>query len=118
MTALTMVLTVLTALVFVAAAWMKFAEGEQAMETRDRLAIQPAPYALIGGVEVAGAVGALIGLAFRPLGIVALTGLVLLALGACAAHVKLHDPPSAARPAVLALVLAGGALALQLATTS
>ena len=37
------------------------------METRDRLTIRPAPHALIGGVEVAGAVGALIGLAFRPL---------------------------------------------------
>ena len=33
------------------------------------------------------------------------------------AHVKLHDPPDAARSAVLALVLAGGALALQIATT-
>ena len=118
MTALTMVFTVLTALVFVAAAWVKFAEVEHAMETRDRLAIQPVPYALIGGFEVAGAVGALIGLAFRPLGVVALTGLVLLALGACAAHVKLHDPPNAARPAGLALVLAGAALALQIATTS
>ena len=118
MTALTMVLTVLTALVFVAAAWVKFAEVEHAMETRHRLAIQPVPYALIGGFEVAGAVGALIGLAFRPLGVVALTGLVLLALGACAAHVKLHDPPNAARPAGLALVLAGAALALQIATTS
>jgi hypothetical protein len=51
-----------------------------------------------------------------PPGSAALTGLVLLALGACAAHVKLHDPPDAARPAVLALVLSAGALALQLAT--
>lgn len=59
MTAPTMVLTVLTALVFVAAAWVKFAEAEHAMETRDRLALQPAPYALIGGFEVAGAGGAL-----------------------------------------------------------
>ena len=116
MTALTIVLTVLTALVFVAAAWVKFAQDEDAMQTRDRLAIRPAAYGLIGGFEVAGAVSALIGLAFRPLGVVALTGLVLVALGACAAHVKLHDPPNAARTAVLALVLAAGALALQIAT--
>jgi hypothetical protein len=116
MTALTILFTILTAFVFVAAARAKFAEDDHVMQTRDRLAIRPASYALIGGLEVAGAVGALIGLAFRPLGIVALTGLVLVALGACAAHVKLHDPPDAARPAVLALMLAAGALALQLAT--
>jgi DoxX-like family len=116
MTALTIVLTVLTALVFLAAARVKFVEEEHAMETRDRLAIRPAAYGLIGGLEVAGAVGALIGLAFRPLGIVSLTGLVLVALGACAANVKLHNPPNAARPAVLALLLAASALALQIAT--
>ena len=116
MTALTILFTTLTALVYVAAARVKFAEDEHAMQTRDRLAIRPAAYAVIGGFEVAGAVGALIGLAFRPLGIAALTGLVLVALGACAAHVKLHDPSDAARPAVIALVLAGGALALQIAT--
>ena len=116
MTALTILFTTLTALVYVAAARVKFAEDEHAMQTRDRLAIRPAAYAVIGGFEVAGAAGALIGLAFRPVGIAALTGLVLVALGACAAHVKLHDPPDAARPAVLALVLSAGALALQLAT--
>ena len=116
MTALTILFTTLTALVFAAAARVKFAEDDHAMQTRDRLAIQPATYALIGGLEVAGAAGALIGLAFRPLGIAALTGLVLMALGACAAHVKLRDPLDAARPAVLALVLSVGALSLQLAT--
>ena len=52
----------------------------------------------------------------RPLGIAALAGLVLVAIGACAAQVRLHNPPSEARPAVLALVLSAGALALQIAT--
>jgi hypothetical protein len=116
MTALTILFTVLTALVFVAAARVKFAGDEHVMQTRDRLAIRPTAYSLIGVLELAGAAGALIGLAFRPLGIVALTGLVLVGLGACAAHVKLHDPPAAARPAVLALVLAAAALVLQIAT--
>ena len=52
----------------------------------------------------------------RPLGIAALAGLVLVAIGACAAQVRLHNPPSEARLAVLALVLSSGALALQIAT--
>ena len=116
MTALTIVLTLLTAILFVVAAQVKLTEDAHAMQTRDRLAIRPAAYSMIGVLEAAGAFGALIGLTFRPIGIAALTGLVLLAVGACAAHVKLHDPPAAARPAVLALALAAAALVLQIAT--
>lgn len=118
MTALTVVATVLTALVFLAATYVKFAGADHAMDTGDRLAIRPAPYRLIGVFEVAGAAGALIGLAFRPLGIAALAGLVAVALGACAAQVNLRNPAAVARPAVIALVLAAAALALQLATAS
>ena len=116
MTPLTTIVTVLAALVFLAAARVKFAEEEHAMHTRDRLAIRPARYRLIGMAEVAGAAGAVLGLAFRPLGVAALIGLTLVASGALAAHVKLNDPPAAARPAVLALILALGALLLQIAT--
>ena len=116
MIALTAIVTVLTALVFVAAAYVKFAEQQHAMETRDALAIAPSAYRLIGACEIAGAVGALIGLAVRPLGVVSLAGLVLVSLGACAAQVRLHHTASEARPAVIALVLSTAALALQIAT--
>jgi DoxX-like family len=118
MTILTIITTILTAAIFLAAARVKFNEEEHAMDTRDRLAIQPTAYRVIGICEVGGAVGALLGLAsaLRPLGIVSLTGLVLLALGACAAHVKLNDPVAQARPAVLALLLSCAALVLQIAT--
>jgi hypothetical protein len=113
MTALTVVVTCLTALLFLAAAWVKFAGEEHAMQTRDRLGISPGAYRLIGVCELAGAAGALIGLAVPGLGVVALAGLVLVAVGACAAQVRLRNPASEARPAVLALVLSTAALALQ-----
>jgi hypothetical protein len=116
MTVLTVVVTVLAALLFFAAAWVKFTGEERAMETRDRLGFQPGAYRMIGVCEVAGAVGALVGLTVRPLGIAALAGLVLVAIGACAAQVRLQNPPSEWRIAVLALVLASAALALQIAT--
>jgi len=116
MTVLTVVVTVLTALLFLGAAWVKFTGEEHAMQTRDRLGFQPGAYRMIGVLEVAGALGALVGLAVRPLGIAALAGLVLVAIGACAAQVRLHNPPSEARLAVLALVLSVSALALQIAT--
>ena len=116
MTVLTVVVTVLAALLFFAAAWVKFTGEQHAMQTRDRLGFGPGAYRMIGVAEVAGATGALIGLAVRPLGIAALAGLVLVAIGACAAQVRLHNPLAEARLAILALVLASGALALQIAT--
>lgn len=114
MSALTAVITVLTALLFVAAARVKFIGEEHAMRTRDRLGISPERYRFIGVLEVAGAVGAVVGLAISPLGIAALAGLLLVAIGACATQIRLHNPPSEARAAVLALLLAAGALALQI----
>ena len=116
MDVLTVVLTVLAALLFLAAAWVKFTHEEHAMQTRDRLGIAPGRYTLIGVCEVAGAAGALLGLAVRPLGVAALAGLVLVAVGACATQVILRHPFAEARPAILALVLSVGALALQVAT--
>lgn len=116
MSALTAVVTALTALLFVAAARVKFIEEEHAMQTRDALGIQPRLYLLIGACEVAGAAGALIGLAVPPLGIAALGGLVMVAIAACATQVKLRHPPAAALPAVLALVLSVAALVLQAST--
>jgi hypothetical protein len=113
---LTVVVTVLAALLFLAAAWVKFTHEEHAMQTRDRLGIRPGAYTLIGVCELAGAVGALAGLAVRPLGVAALIGLALVGFGACATQVVLRNPVAEARPAVLALVLAIGALALQIAT--
>jgi hypothetical protein len=115
MTIAAVVVTTLAALLFLGAAWVKFAEEEHAMATRDRLGISPGRYRLIGACEVAGAAGALAGLAVRPLGIAALVGLLFVALGACAAQVRLRNPAGEARPAVLALALCAGALVLQLA---
>jgi uncharacterized membrane protein YphA (DoxX/SURF4 family) len=116
MTVLTIIVTVLTALVFLAAAILKFRKDPHTLETRDKLGIAPGPYTLIGVCELAGAIGALIGLAFRPLGIAALAGLVLVAIGACATQVRLKNPISEARPAIIALVLSVSALVLQIAT--
>lgn len=84
MTALTVVVTAAAALLFLAAAWVKFAGEGHAMSTRDRLGIAPGAYRMIGACEVAGAAGALAGLAIRPLGLAALAGLVLVALTASA----------------------------------
>ena len=116
MTILTIIVTILVALFFLAAAWVKFGGEAHSMRTRDRLGIRPDRYRLIGVAEVAGAVGALAGLAIPRLGIAALAGLVVVALAACAAQIKLRNPPAEARPAAVALLLSVGALVLQAAS--
>jgi hypothetical protein len=116
MSILTAIVTALAALLFLTAARVKFLEKEHSMQTRDALGIQPHAYRLIGVCEVAGAAGALVGLAIRPLGIAALSGLVVVAIAACVTQVKLRHTAKEAVPAVLALALSVAALALQATT--
>lgn len=63
-------------------------------------------YRRIGAAELAGAAGLVVGLQHRRLGTAATVGLVALLSGACAAHLRVEDPPRALLPA------AGGAVAL------
>jgi hypothetical protein len=112
----TAVVTGLLAALFLSTAGVKLASLPQSVQIRDHLGVAPAQWRLIGLLELAGAAGAALGLAVRPLGVAATSGLVLVALGAIATHVRAGDAPDAVAPAGIALLLAGGALALQLAT--
>jgi hypothetical protein len=116
MIVLTAVTTVLAAAVFLIAAGMKFTGEAHSLRARDGLGVAPSSWLAIGALEVAGAIGALIGLAHRPLGVAALTGLVLVSLGALAANRRLSSSAEEFRPAVIALALAAAALVLQIAT--
>src|SRR5947208_1221201 len=112
----TAIVTGLLAAFFLLAASMKLTGAPQSLEIRDHLGVAPGQWRLIGVLELSGAVGAAVGLAFTPLGVAATAGLVLTSLGAIATHVRAGDPPQEALPAGVALLLAAGALALQLAT--
>lgn len=116
MSAATVVVTALAALVFFAAAAVKLTGQEHSLETRDRLGIDPARWRLIAVLELAGATGAIAGLAFRPLGYAALAGLLLTSLGALLAHVRMRAVPSESASAILALVLSAAAITLQIST--
>jgi DoxX-like protein len=113
MSAASVLVTVICALLFLATAAGKLTGYAASLEIRDHLAIPALRWQQIGLLEVAGALGVLIGLALRPLGIAAAAGLVLLSLGAIATHVRAGDKPAAALPAVAALALAAAALVLQ-----
>jgi len=117
MNAATAVVTVLVALLFAAAAAMKLTAQPRSIATRDRLGVSPATWRALAGLEVAGTVGVLAGLALPALGIAAALGLVALSIGALGAHlVRLHDPVGEAAPAIAALSLSVAALALLAAT--
>jgi DoxX-like family len=66
-------------------------------------------------VQVAGAAGVLLGLALRPLGVAAASGLVLLSIGAIVTHRRAGDKAVAALPALMVLALAAATLVLQAA---
>jgi hypothetical protein len=113
MSAATVLVSVVLALLFLATAAGKLTGHAASVAMRDHLAIPAVRWQQIGLLEVAGAAGVLIGLALRPLGIAAAAGLVLLSLGAIATHVRAGDKTVAALPAFGALVLAAAALVLQ-----
>ncbi|BCJ35845.1 hypothetical protein Athai_33480 [Actinocatenispora thailandica] len=67
----------------------------------------------LAAAKLAGAAGLLVGIAIRPLGVAAATGLVLYFVGAVAAHLRAHGYATLAFPATyLALAVASLVLSL------
>jgi uncharacterized protein YqgC (DUF456 family) len=67
-------------------------------------------YRLIGVAELAAAIGVLIGLFWRPAGLLAAAGMILLLIGALITHRRAHDSIREALPAVVALAVSGAYL--------
>ena len=68
-------------------------------------------YRLIGVAELAAAAGILIGLFWRPAGLLAAAGMTVLLIGALISHRRAHDNVREALPALLALAVSGTYLA-------
>jgi peptidoglycan/LPS O-acetylase OafA/YrhL len=98
------ILSVLLAILFIGSGGIKLAGTKQSLQIRDRLGIDARLWSAIGGLEVAGAVGLLVGLVASVLGVAAAAGLSLLMIGALVAHGRASDLRHVA-PAVLMLVL-------------
>ena len=75
-----------------------------------------AAYRRIGVLEVAGAIGVLIGLIRPLLGGLAGAGLLLLLAGAMVTHLRNHDGPREVAPAVVCAALVAGYLAALIGT--
>lgn len=69
-------------------------------------------YQLIGMAELAAAAGVIAGLRWRPLGLAAASGMVLLLIGAQASHRRAGDSFKETTPALVALLIAAAYLAI------
>lgn len=102
----TVIVTVLLALLFTFTGAIKLLSARQSLAIRDHLGVSPTLWRVIGVLELAGVGGVLVGLAWRPIGIAAAIGLALLSVGAIAFHVRASDGFTKTAPAVLGILLA------------
>lgn len=107
-TALTLAVTVL----FAATGAVKLIGLPASLKIRDHLRLSPALWRLIGTLEMAGALGALAGLWFRPLEIAATAGLTALMAGAIVSRIRIRDAAIAVLFDVLVFALAATTLTL------
>lgn len=110
---MTIAVSILLALAFLGAGAAKLVGVEQSDQMRDHLGIGVVQWRVIGVLEVAGAVGVLLGLAVSALGAAAAAGLLLTSLGGAATHLRAGDPPKAAMPVVVLGLLSAATLLLQ-----
>ncbi|MFF6773114.1 DoxX family protein [Streptomyces sp. NPDC012637] len=101
MTAAQIALAALLTLVFLPLGAAKIAAVPFMRRAAAHLGMSPGFYRLVGALEVAGAVGLVLGLASTPLGMAAAIGLALLMTGAAVVHLRHGDPPARALPAVV-----------------
>jgi len=73
-------------------------------ESLNALGVPDSWFMPLGLVKIAGALGLLAGIAYRPLGIAAAIGVVLYFLGAVITHVRAGDKKGSGTPAVIMLI--------------
>ncbi|MCZ7422225.1 DoxX family protein [Verrucosispora sp. WMMA2121] len=116
MTLVATILAVLLALVFLILGTVKTLALRPMHERATEAGFSVAAYRRIGLLEVAGAVGLLVGLIVPPIGALAGAGLLLLLIGALAVHLRKGDGPQKYAPALVCGLLVAAYLVLQLLT--
>ena len=92
----------------------KLQRKEALMTQLTGLGVPAAQIPLLGLLEIAGALGLLIGIWVPGLGVAAAFGLVLYFAGAVGAHLRHHDGPKEFAPALVIFILAVVTLLLEL----
>lgn len=116
MFALTVIVSVIVAGLFIQAGVANLRRTEMVTAAMERLGVSAGLQRVVGGLEVAGAVGLVGGIWFQPVGILAAGGLVLIMVGAVIAHVREGAPLAATMPAYTYGAASVAALGLQIWT--
>ena len=111
------VLSILLVVVLVGSAGANLAKAAPIMEQMSTVGVPPRALPLLAAVEIAGAVGLIVGFFWWPIGVAAAIGVVLYFVGAVVAHLRVRDVKNVA-PAALFAVLAAVELGLRLSTHS
>ncbi|GAB2580767.1 hypothetical protein GCM10027168_11970 [Streptomyces capparidis] len=101
MTTAQITLAVVLTLVFLSLGAAKIAAVPFMRQAAAHLGMSPGLYRVVGGLEVAGTIGLVLGLASAPLGVAAAIGLALLMTAAAVVHLRHGDPPVRAMPAAV-----------------
>ncbi|MFI6008652.1 DoxX family protein [Streptomyces sp. NPDC051243] len=109
------VLAVLVSVLLVFSGRSMLVKDKDIVETLTRLGVPNSWYTMLALLKFAGALGLLIGIFYRPLGIAAAVGVVLFFIGAVISHLRVKDVKGVPVPFVLVLVSAAP-LVLGLAT--
>lgn len=112
MTTAQVVLATVLCLAFIPLGLAKIAAVAFMRRAAAHLGMSPGRYRAIGALELAGAVGLLLGPVWGPIALAAATGLALLTAAAAAAHLRHGDPPARALPAVVLALAAVAYIAL------
>ena len=114
---MTIALIIVAALLGVAAAGSavgKFTKQASVIENLTHVGVKAKHIPVLAVLELAGALGLLLGIWVTPLGIAAAVGLALYFLGAVVAHVRLKDKPAEFAPAFVLFVVAVVTVVLEL----
>ncbi|MDI3405138.1 DoxX family protein [Streptomyces cavernicola] len=109
------VLAVLLSLMLVVSGRGKLVRDPKVMPALETVGVSAGMLPVLAALEFAGALGLLIGIGFRPLGVAAAVGVVLYFFGAVVAHLRVKDVKGTPGAGVL-LVVSAAALALAAAT--
>ncbi|MFF8884052.1 DoxX family protein [Streptomyces flaveolus] len=109
------VIAVLLALAMTFSALAFVSRKPQMVESLQTVGVPENMINVLAALKIAGALGLVVGIFWRPLGIAAAIGLVLYLLGAAVSHLRVKDNKAVGGPLVLALV-AAAALVLDVAS--
>jgi hypothetical protein len=109
------VLALVVAALFLVTGGVKLLGVEASLTIRDHFAMSPRLWQVIGVLECSGAIGTALGIWAKPLGVLALLGLVGLMLGAVVNRLRVDDPARLVAADALTLTLVVLTLAARLA---